>query len=62
MQGIFGHAEVIKGLTEEQCRNRLQLLMDTVQYSVNRLDADQSQPQVAGDLAVALAFCKSSNT
>lgn len=34
-------------------------LMESVQYAVNRLDVDKNQPQVAGDLAVALAYTKS---
>lgn len=36
----------------------LNTLMDAVQYSVNRLDADGSQIQVAGDLAVNLAVVR----
>lgn len=32
--------------------------MEAVQYAVNRLDADKSQPQVAGDLALALAYAR----
>jgi hypothetical protein len=38
---------------------RLAVLIEAVQYAVNRLDADKSQPQVAGDLAVALAYARS---
>jgi hypothetical protein len=37
---------------------RLEVLQRAVQYAINRLDADKNQPQVAGDLAVALAYSK----
>jgi hypothetical protein len=38
--------------------HRLAVLQEVVQYAINRLDADKNQPQVAGDLAVALAYSK----
>ena len=37
----------------------LALLQAAVQYAVNRLDAENSRPQITGDLAIALAFSKS---
>jgi len=38
--------------------HRLAVLQEAAQYAVNRLDADKNQPQVAGDLSVALACSK----
>jgi hypothetical protein len=34
---------------------QLSLLQKAVEYAVNRLDAEANKPQIAGDLAVALA-------
>lgn len=41
-----------------QFKTALTNLCSTVQYCVNRLDADKEQSQVAGDLAVALAIAR----
>lgn len=39
---------------------RLRTLQRAVEYAVNRLDSQGAQPQVAADLAVALAYSRSS--
>lgn len=46
--------EVPLSLTTDQ-KEALVVLIDVVQYCVNRLDQTKSEPQVAGDLAIALA-------
>lgn len=40
----------------EELQQVIGMLQDAVAYARNRLDADNDQPQVAGDLAVAWAW------
>lgn len=43
----------------KELEGNLQLLVTTARYCVNRLDTDKEQPQVSGDLAIALAHVES---
>ncbi len=58
----FTHEEIAMLRAALSAEHRLSVLEEAVQYAVNRLDHDPrgpSQPQVAADLAVALAYSKS---
>jgi hypothetical protein len=50
--------KLVNAIKPASLEYRLLMLQRSVQYAVNRLDADKNQPQVAGDLAVALAYSK----
>jgi len=51
----------VQAMAIERLTERLRVLQNAVQYAVNRLDHDPAgpqQPQVSGDLAIALAYSR----